>query len=173
MTALILVADRFEDLTLFLPWYRLREDGIGTRLAAPYLHAVVGLHGYRVEPDHRVDEVNPNDFDLLIIPDGPAIEHLRQHEGAVGIVRTFLDEGNRVAAIGHGAQLLISSGAIDGRPVACSPGIRDDVRAAGAVYRDQAIVTDGNLLTCRSADDLPEFMRALTKMLAARPTSVR
>ena len=173
MTALILVADGFEDLSLFLPWYRLREAGMETRLAAPYLHAVVGTHGYRVEPDHRVDEVNPNDFDLLLIPDGPANEHLRQHEGAVGIVRTFLDDGNRVAAIGHGAQLLISSGAVDGRLVTCSPGIRDDVRAAGAVYRDQAVITDGNLLTGRSIDDLPEFMQALTRLLAGRPALVR
>ena len=171
MTALFLVADGFEDLTLFLPWYRLREEGIETQLATPYLHAVVGTHGYRVEPDHRVDDVNPSDFDLLVIPDGPAIEHLRQHEGAVGIVRTFLDEGSRVAAIGHGAQLLISSGALDGRPVTCSPGIRDDVRAAGGVYRDLAVVVDGNLLTSRGPDDLPEFMHALCRLLAGRPVT--
>ena len=28
MKALILVADGFEDLSLFLPWYRLREEGV-------------------------------------------------------------------------------------------------------------------------------------------------
>lgn len=173
VTALLLVADGFEDLTLFLPWYRLREDGFDTRLAAPYLHAVAGKHGYRVEPDFRVDDVNPGEYDVLIIPDGRAVETLRQHEGAVGIVRTFLDEGSRVAAIGHGAQLLISSGVIDGRAVTCSPGIRDDVRAAGGVYRDHAVVTDGNLLTGRGPDDLPEFMRALVRLLSGRTTTAR
>ncbi len=173
MTALILVADGFEDLSLFLPWYRLREEGVDVRLAAPYLHAVEGVHSYRVEPDHRVDEVNPSDFDVLIVPDGRAVEQLRQHEGAVGIVRTFLDDGSRVAVIGHGAQLLISSGSLDGRPVTCSPGIRDDVRAAGGVYRDLAVVTDGNLLTGRGPDDLPEFNRALCRLMAGRPALVR
>ncbi|MFO0937391.1 MAG: DJ-1/PfpI family protein [Gemmataceae bacterium] len=173
MTALILVADGFEDLTLFLPWYRLREEGVNTQLAAPFLHAVEGAHGYQVEPDQRIDDVNPADFDLLLIPDGSSSEILRQYEGAVGIVRTFLDEGNRVATIGHGAQLLISSGALDGRPVTCAAGIRDDVRAAGGVYRDLACVTDVNLLTGRGADDLPEFMRALCRLLAGRTTSTR
>ena len=173
MTALFLVADGFEDLSLFLPWYRLREEGIDTQLATPYLHAVQGTHGYQVEPDHRIDDVNPSDFDLLMIPDGPASERLRQYEGAVGIVRTFLDEGNRVATIGHGAQLLISSGTLDGRQVTCAPGIRDDVRAAGGVYRDLSCVTDGNLLTGRSADDLPDFMKALCRLLAGRTASAR
>lgn len=168
MTALILLDDGFEDLALFLPWYRLREDGAETILASPFLHGCVGAHGYRVEPDRRVDDVNPNDFDLLLLPDGPAAERLRQHEGAVGLVRTFLDDGSKVASLGHGAQLLISSGALDGRPVTCSPGIRDDVRAAGGVYRDEAVVTDGNLLTGRGVDDLPEFMRALVRLTGGK-----
>ncbi len=81
------------------------------------------------------------------------------------VARTFMQEGMRVAAIGHGAQLLISAGALDGRRVTCAPGIRDDVRAAGASYRDEAVVIDGNLITCRGADDLPAFALAMIRML--------
>jgi protease I len=161
--ALILVDDGFEDLTLFLPWYRLREEGAEVRLASPFLHAVDGTHGHRVEPDARIDDVNPAEFDILIIPDGPAAERIRLHESAVGVVRTFLEDGGRVAAIGHGLQVLISAGGLDGRTVTCSPGIRDDARAAGATYRDEAVVRDGELLTGRGADDLPEFCRALVR----------
>ena len=73
--------------------------------------------------------------------------------------------GSSNTAIGHGAQLLISAGALDGRRVTCSPGIRDDVRAAGAGYRDEAVVLDGNLLTGRGADDLPEFNAQLVAFL--------
>jgi protease I len=87
------------------------------------------------------------------------------HESAVGIARTFLEEGGRVAAIGHGPQVLISAGGLDGRTVTCAPGIRDDVRAAGANYRDEAVVRDGDLLTGRDGDDLPEFTRALVRQL--------
>src|SRR5438046_1775562 len=133
MKALILVSDDFEDLTLFLPWYRLREEGVDVRLAAPMMHALTGIHGYQVEPDARIHEVNPAEFDILLIPDGPAIERLRQREEAVDVTRTFVQDGGaQVAAIGHGAQLLISAGVLDGRTVTCDPGIRDDVRADGA-----------------------------------------
>ena len=168
MKALILAADGFEDLTLFLPWYRLREEDVDVVVAAPFLHAVTGLHGYAVEPDTAIYEVNPAEYDLLLIPDGPAAERLRQREEAVDVTRTFIESGMKVAAIGHGAQLLISAGVLDGRRVTCSPGIRDDVRAAGAVYSDAATVTDGILLTGRDPDDLPAFAVAMMALLGTR-----
>lgn len=168
MKALILVSDGFEDLSLFLPWYRLREEGMDVRLASPMMHALTGLHGYRIEPDARIHEVNPAEYDILVIPDGPMVERLRQREEAVDVTRTFMQDSSRVAAIGHGAQLLISAGVLDGRTVTCDPGIRDDVRAAGANFRDDGVVRDGNLLTCRSSDDLPAFCRMLVGSLAVR-----
>jgi protease I len=166
MKALLLIAEGFEELTLFVPWYRLREEGVKVTLASPLLHAVTGLHGYTIEPNARIHELNPADFDLLVIPDGPAVERLRIREAAVDVARTFSQEG-RIAAIGHGPQLLISAGAVDGRTLTCSPGIRDDVRASGATYRDETCVLDGNLLTGRGPDDLPEFTRALVRFLKA------
>jgi protease I len=172
MKALILLADGFEDLTLFLPWYRLREEGFEVRLASPLMHGLTGLHGYRVEPDFPIREVSPSEYDLLVIPDGPASENLRLREEAVGVARTFVQESRLVAAIGHGPQLLISAGALDGRIVTCSPGIRDDVRGAGAAYRDEAAILDGNLLTGRGPDDLPTFGRHLLRLVRTGAVAV-
>lgn len=172
MKALILAADGFEDLSLFVPWYRLREEGVDVRLVGPVVRPLTGVHGYRVTPDAPIHEANPAEYDVLVIPDGPAAERLRLREEAVDVVRTFLQEGSRVAAVGHGAQVLISAGALDGRRVTCSPGIRDDVRAAGALYRDESTILDGGLLTCRGSDDLPEFCRRLVAVLKS-PSAAR
>lgn len=172
MKALILLADGFDDLTLFLPWYRLKEEGADTTLAAPFMTAVAGNHGYRVEPDMTIQDVNTDDFDLLVIPGGSSAEKMRLLGEAVDVARTMVQEGRVVAAIGHGAQLLISAGALDARTVTCSPGIRDDVRAAGALYRDESTIVDGTLLTCRGADDLPELCRRLVAVLKS-PSVVR
>ena len=166
MTALILLAEGFEDLSLFAPLFRLREEGAEVRLASPLLTAAAGEHGYRVEPDLRLHEVVPAEYDLLLIPDGRAVERLRVRAAAVDVVRTFVEDGRPVAAVGHGAQLLLSAGVLDGRTVTCSPGIRDDVRAAGAVYRDEAVVRDGMILTGRGPDDLPAFCRAMLELVA-------
>jgi protease I len=103
---------------------------------------------------------------LLIIPGGIAPERLRLREEAVDVARTFMEEDRRIATLGHGPQLLISAGALSGRRVTCSPGIRDDVRAAGADYRDEGVLMDGNLLTGRGLDDLPAFCQQLLAILA-------
>ena len=167
MKALLLVADGFEDLQLFCPLYRLREEGAQVTIAAPTGKTLTGQRGYTIEPDMPIREVNPSEYDLLLVPGGISPERLRLREEAVDIARTFLDEDRRVVIIGHGAQLLISAGAISGRALTCTPGIRDDVRSAGGKYRDSAIVVDGNLVRCRGSDDLAELNRVLVASIAS------
>jgi protease I len=158
MKALFLVADGFEDIQFFVPFYRLQEEGVTcTVTSVSDGRLVTGLHGYVVEPDMPIPELNPSEYDVLIIPGGRSPEKLRLREDAVDLTRTFIQEGTLVAAIGHGPQLLLSAGAIDNKIVTCSPSIRDDVKCAGATYRDGSIVVDGSLITARSSDDLPEF----------------
>jgi protease I len=171
MKALILIADGFEDVQFFCPWYRLQEEGVEVKIAAPQMNVVTGMHGYRVEPDTPIHELNPSEYDLLYIPGGTSVEKLRLREEAVDVTRTFIGEERIVAAIGHGAQLLISAQALDRRTATCTPGIRDDVRAADAIYRDEAVVVDGNLITSRNNDDLPQFCQQLIASLGARSRS--
>jgi protease I len=168
MKALILAADGFEDLELFYPWYRLQEEGLEVTLASPSGQRITGLHGYTVEPDMPIRELNPAEYDVLVIPGGTSPETLRLREEAVDIARTFMEEDRRVAAICHGPQLLISAGALHGRRATCAAGIRDDLRGAGANYRDEAVVADGNLITSRGVDDLPQFCHQLLASMGVR-----
>lgn len=169
MKALFLVADEFEDLQFFAPYFRLREEGVAvTVVCAADHHPATGQHGYTVEPDMPIPEVNPSEYDVLVIPGGRAPEKLRLREEAVDMARTFAQDGTLVAAIGHGPQLLSSAGALDGKTVTCDPGIRDDLRVVAAAYRDEAVVVDGALITARSNDDLPEFCQQLVAALGIR-----
>jgi protease I len=168
MKALILLADGFEDLHLFYPWFRLREAGSQITLASPTGKAVTGRHGYVAGCDMPIHEVNPSEYDLLIIPGGYSPEKLRLREEAVDVARTFLDEDRVVAAVGHAAQLLLSAGAISGRTLTAAPEVRDDVRMAGGTYRDEAVVIDGNLITCRDSEALSDLGKALLTGLAVQ-----
>lgn len=168
MKALILIADGFDDLQFFCPYYRLLEEGVTVRIASPGGEDAVGLHGYRVEADSPIVEVDPAEYDLLVIPGGQSPERLRLREEAVAIARAFMDEGRPVAAIGHGPQLLISAGSLISKQATSAPGIRDNLRAADAIYHDKAIIHDGNLLTGRSSENLPEFCRQMVAFLVAR-----
>ncbi len=167
MKALILIADGFEDIQLFTVWHRLQEEGVKVTLANGSGKPSTGLHGYQVEADMPIQELNPSEYDILYIPGGGSPERLRLREKAVDVVRTFMDEDRVIAIIGHGAQVLISAGALDGKALTCAPGIRDDVRAAGAQYKDEGVVLSGNLISARSSDDLPRLNQMIVAALTA------
>jgi protease I len=70
LQAVILTADKFEDMELFVPYFRLLDAGAHVDIAAPTLDDITGEHGYAITPDLRIDDVNPDTYDLLIIPGG-------------------------------------------------------------------------------------------------------
>ena len=166
--ALILTAEGFEDLEVHLVWQRLLEENISVNLASPTGMVVGGLHGYKIDPDLSLREINPHGFDILILVGGAASERLRLREEALDLARTFLDEGKSVLAVGRGCQILISAGALNNRKVTCIDSIRDDVRAAGATYIDKPYVADGNLYTCRSWEDTAHLFKAWIPHLACQ-----
>jgi protease I len=167
MKALIMAADGVEDSEFFYPYYRLLEEGAEVDVATPDACSVTGKHGYCVGADVALGEVSADDYDLLVLPGGKAPETVRLDENAVETTRRMMEAGKVVAAVCHGAQTLISAGVLDGRKATCWHAIRDDLKAAGADYRDEEVVVDGNLVTSRCPDDLPAFCREILKALEA------
>jgi protease I len=165
MKALALAADVFEDSELLFPLYRLREAGIQCDVAAAQPGTLVGKHGYEIDPDLTFGDVDPDDYGLLIIPGGKAPERMRLNDAAVSVTRRMFEAGKVVAAICHGAQVLISAGVLSGVRATCYEGIRDDVKAAGADYSDEEVVVDGHLITSRCPSDLPAFCREMMKAI--------
>jgi protease I len=61
--------------------------------------------------------------------------------------------------------MLASAKVLQGRTVTSFFSIRDDLVHAGADYVDQEVVVDDKLITSRTPDDLPAFMRSIIKTL--------
>jgi len=166
----ILIADGFQDEEGVEPALYLRERGAEVLYVGMETGTVKGKNGRQeVEVDLVVEEADPESFDLLVVPGGSAPEALRLHEGILAFTRHCFDQGKPVAAICHGAQILISAGVLPGRTLTCVAGIRDDVRLAGARYVDKAVITDRNLVTSRTPADLPAFHEAMEGLLAPQP----
>lgn len=159
--AAIIAADEFEDLELFHPMYRLQEEGVTTVVIGLSRETVKGKRGYSITPTVSIDEVKSDDFDFLVIPGGKSPERLRLNNKVLRFVKDIDSQAKPIAAICHAGQVLSSAGIIEGRTLTCVAGIRDDMINAGAHYIDQAVVTDGNLVTSRVPSDLPEFARAM------------
>jgi len=172
--AIILTADKFEDFELFVPYFRLMEEGVAVDVAAPAKETLTGENGYLFENvDLTIDEVDPELYDFLFIPGGHphgAPTTVRNNVKAQEIARAFFKGDKPVAAICHGPYLLVSADLVAGRRLTSfwGDGVPDEIRAAGGIYVDQDVVVDGNLITSRWPMDLPAFMQEVMRMLRTR-----
>jgi protease I len=164
MKALIITAENFEDCELFVPKETLENRGWEVRVATPEKgHQFHGKHGRGLIADLTLREVNPDDYELLILPGGKAPETLRRDEHALKIAKDFFKAGKPVAAICHGPQILVSARLLEGRRATCYKTVARELKDNGAIYEDTEVVVDGNLITSREPGDLPAFMREVLK----------
>ena len=164
--AVILVEEMYNEFELWIPYYRLKEEGVevtvvGTGTASTY-H---GKYGIPVEADKKAAEVTADDFDVVVIPGGYAPDKMRLHAEMVSLVRDMFNKGKLVASICHGGWMLVSAGILRGKRATSYVAIKDDMINAGANWEDSELVRDGNLITSRKPDDLPAFCRAMIQAM--------
>ena len=162
---LTFVEEIYEDLELWYPLLRLQEAGYGVRVAAPELRTYKGKHGYPATSDLRIQEAQSRDFCGLLIPGGFMPDKLRRDAKVLSLTREFFDNGKLVAFICHGGWIPISASILRGKRATGSLGIKDDLENAGAVWVDEPVVVDGNLISSRTPRDLPAFAKAMVDFL--------
>jgi len=165
MKALIISADNFEDSELLYPYYRLKEENIEVDIASLTREKIRGKKGYEVDVDITVNEVEPEDYDLLILPGGKAPAQLRKEKKVLEIAEHFVKNNKPVSAICHGPQILISAGLLEGKNATCYQSVANEMKDEKVNYVDSEVVVDGNIVTSRRPGDLPAFMRETIKLL--------
>jgi protease I len=162
----VLAEDNYQELELWYPLLRMREAGaesivVGTGSAKTF----ASKHGYPVTVDANAADVSAADFAAVIVPGGYAPDRMRRYPALLKLVRDAHDQGKVVAAICHAGWVLVSAGILKGKKATCFFALKDDLVNAGAIYLDQEVVVDGNLITSRTPDDLPAFCRAIIAAL--------
>jgi protease I len=183
----IIVAHEFEDVELLYPVLRLSEEGAGIVVVPvreglhprPYVEGkpVTGRFGHPVPipvmvEGHRyrvssVEKLSAVEVDCLLFPGGYSPDALRLHAGTLELVRECHQQGKLLAAICHGPWVLISAGVMGGKQATGYIAVRDDLVNAGADFVDVPAMRDGNIITGRVPDDLPEFCQEIIKALSA------
>lgn len=158
----ILVDTQFNDHEFWYPYFRLKEAGAEvTVVASAAGKTYEGKYGTPAKADKTPAEISVADYAGIIIPGGYAPDHMRRDQNMVSLVRAFDQQGKVVAAICHAGWMLVSAGILKGRTVTSFFAIKDDLVNAGATWRDNEVVIDRNMITSRTPDDLPAFMRTI------------
>ncbi len=163
---LFLTGDFAEDYETMVPFQALLMLGHTVHAVCPgkksgetiktAIHDFEGDQTYTEKPGHlftlnaSFDEIDPADYDAVMIAGGRAPEYLRLNEKVIAAVRHFAEAGKPVAAVCHGAQLLAAADVIRGKRISAYPACAPEVKLAGGTYADIAVtdaVTDGQFVT--------------------------
>jgi protease I len=157
--------DVYEDLELWYPKLRLEAAGYELVLAGPEVKNFFGKHGYPAKADMRIADAHSQDYCGLLVPGGFMPDKLRRDAKVLALTQEFFEAGKLVAFICHGGWIPISAKILRGKMATGSLGIKDDLENAGALWVDEPVVVDGNLISSRTPRDLPAFGEAMVKFL--------
>ena len=174
----ILVTDDFEQVEMTEPKKALEQAGATTKIISPKSGQVQGVnHDVKADTfpvDMTLDQVNPNDFDAVLLPGGALnADSLRMVPAAQQFVRQIDGQGKPIAVICHAPWLLVSAGLVKGKTMTSYYTIQDDIRNAGANWVDQELVRDGTWVSSRSPKDLPAFNQGMIDLFAGSKVTLQ
>lgn len=162
----MLIEELYEDLEAWYPKIRLEEDGsIKIITVAPEMKEYHGKKGLPIKPDLILDQVNPDDYDGIIIPGGFAPDWLRRIPKILNIIKKFDREEKLIAFICHAGWVPASAKILKGRKGTSLPAIKDDMENAGMIWEDSPVVIDKNLVSSRTPADLKDYCKAILTVL--------
>ncbi len=184
---LMLVGDFVEDYEVMVPFQALQMVGHTVHAVCPdkaagdkvrtAVHDFEGDQTYSEKPGHNFAlnatfaDVNPEDYDALVIPGGRAPEYIRLNEKVLDIVHHFAATGKPIAAICHGPQVLAAARALKGKVCTAYPAVGPEVTRAGgkfvSVPVDKAYVDD-NLVTAPAWPAHPDWLAKFLEVLGTK-----
>ena len=184
---LMIVGDFVEDYEVMVPFQALQAVGHEVHAVCPgkkrgdtvatAIHDFEGDQTYSEKPGHGFGlnatfaDIDPSDFDALVVPGGRAPEYLRLDENVLDMVRHFDAAGKPIAAICHGLQLLATAGVLEGRRCTAYPACGPEVTISGGEYIEVPVtdaVVDGTLVTAPAWPAHPAWIAKFLEILGTK-----
>lgn len=186
---LMIVGDFVEDYEVMVPFQMLLMVGHDVHAVCPdkkagetvktAIHDFEGDQTYSEKRGHNFTlnatfaDVDPKNYDALVIPGGRAPEYIRLNPKVLSIVRHFADSNKPIASICHGQQVLAAAGVLTGKTCIGYPAVRPDIELAGGKFGTinetlTNAVVHGNLVTAAAWPAHPEWIRKFLEVLGTK-----
>ncbi len=180
----ILIESDFYEKEIFYYEHRFAEEGYDVHWLSR-LWGQPGLtftgHEYKVpfhcgESFEGMSDEELRSYDAIIVPSAFVSDRLRYSEelGKLApatefVQRAFAEPTILKGIICHGMWLISTAPElVKGRPVVGHPNLYGDIRNMGAIYTDQDVVVDGDLVTARTGGHCHQFARKIIELLNER-----
>lgn len=121
---------------------------------------VMGSHNIPIKTDLCLNEMELDKAAMLVIPGGmPGTMNLLKNQELRTAIQQFQEEDKMLGAICAAPIVLGAAGVLNDKKATCYPGYEE--KLTGAVYTEQAVVCDGNIITSRGLGTAIEFALAI------------
>jgi protease I len=179
---LLVIGDAAEVLDTFYPLFRLKEEGWQVDVAGPAArtyHLVqhdrhpdwditVESAGYKMRADVAFADIDPDEYDGMVISGGRAPEYLRYDADLIRVTQAMFAANKPVASVCHGIEILAAADVLKGREATTVAKCKFDCEFSHGKYVDREVCVSGNLVTARTWHDNPAWMREYVKLLKAK-----
>jgi len=166
---LFLIAQRnFRDEEFSVPKSFLERRGAKVTVASVTTQDAVGMFGLRVKPDVAVKDVNPAEYDMLVVIGGSGSPRLAEYPEVLNLIRAFNELGKPIGAICLGPYVLAKAGVLSGVKVTVfpSPFALNELRRVGATYTGSPVTVDGRFVTADGPRSADMFAEEIAKILS-------
>ncbi|HID73356.1 TPA: DJ-1/PfpI family protein [Candidatus Micrarchaeota archaeon] len=164
---MIIAQEGFRDEEYQIPRETIEKAGHSVKVASITRSKATGKFGAVVQPDLAVHEANPEYFDAIVVVGGPGAKALADNAEVINLLEKANLKGKKICAICVAPMILAKAGVLSGKNATVFPDREAvaELRAGGALYREQNVVTDGNVVTAKGPEAAEEFGREVVKLL--------
>lgn len=159
---LVVLADGFEEIEAVTLIDVLRRAGVEVTGASLGATCVRGAHNLSLLADCRLDDIQSDSFDCVLLPGGmPGSRNLRDDPRVLALLSRHAKEDRYIGAICAAPIALEAAGVLKGKRATSFPGY--DLPSAR--YCEDRVVVDGKVVTSRGPGTALEFALEWVKIL--------
>jgi len=161
MKVMVLFADGFEEIEAMTVVDVLRRAGIQVDMVGIVGSSVTGSHGVRMWMNKRLGDVNPAEYDALVLPGGsPGYVNLGRSQAVLNVIKRFDAKRKWIAAICGAPSVLAKAGVMENRRATIYPGMEREL----PYPRSDRVVVDGHIVTSQGPGTAMEFALKLVEL---------
>ena len=156
MKTLVPIANGSEEMEAVIIVDTLRRAGWEVAVVGLSAGTIKASRGVKLVADADWEQVDPSDFELLILPGGMGgTMAFCEHTGVLQALKDFDAAGKWIGAICAAPMALARAGVLDGKKYTCYPGCEEQIQ--NGTRLDEIVVVDGHLITSQGPGTAFEF----------------
>ena len=168
---LVFLVNGFEEIEAMAPIDLLRRAGItADTVSINENNKVTSSRKITVLTDKTIDEINFENYEMIVLPGGPGTENYMKSEKLLEKLKEF-SINRKLGAICAAPTILSALGILNGKQAICFPACEPDLIKDGAIIVNQDVVKDNNIITSRGAGTAIDFSLALIEELLGKNKS--